>query len=78
MINFRKFAKKLWKILYIKEKKIFEISQKKPDKSEKQKTEIVVRNKVKMLTDELVILKIGVITFGEGGNFVPKKIHYHY
>lgn len=77
MINFRKFAKKLWKILYIKEKKIFEGSQKKPDKSEKRKTEIVIRNKVKMLNDELVILKIGVITFGEEGIFVPKKIHYH-
>ena len=35
-------------------------------------------NKVKMLNDESMILKIGNDNFGEGPGFVAKGVHYHH
>ena len=41
---------------------------------ERHETEIAIRNKAKMLIDELMILKTGNYNFGEGPNFVAKGV----
>ena len=53
-------------------------SWKESGKSEKNETEIAIRNKAKMLNDESIILKIGNYNFGEGPDFVAKEVHYHH
>ena len=47
-------------------------------KIEKHETEIAIRNKAKMLNDELMILEIGNYNFGEGPDFVAEEVHYHH
>ena len=51
-----------------------EVHGKNLEKIEKHETKIAIRNKAKMLIDELMILKIGNYNFGEGPNFVAKGV----
>ena len=55
-----------------------EVHGKNLEKIEKHETEIVFPNKVKILNDESMILKIGNYNFGEGPDFVAKGVHYHH
>ena len=61
-----------------KGRKKIEVHEKNLEKIEKHETEIAIRNKAKMLIDELIILKIGNYNFGEGPNFVAKGGNYHH
>ena len=64
----------LYVYFVIKEGKKIEVHGKNLEKIEKHETEIAIRNKAKMLIDELMILKIGNYNFGEGPNFVAKGV----
>ena len=64
----------LYVYFVIKEGKKIEVHGKNLEKIEKHETEIAIRNKAKMLIDELMILKIGNYNFGEGPNFAAKGV----
>ena len=68
----------LYVYLVIKKGKKIDVHGKNLEKIEKYETEIAIRNKAKMLNDELMILKIGNYNFREGPNFVAKGVHYHH
>ena len=64
----------LYVYFVIKEGKKNEVHGKNLEKIEKHETKIAIRNKAKMLIDELMILKIGNYNFGEGPNFAAKGV----
>ena len=68
----------LYVYFVIKEGKKLEVHGNNLQKIEKHETENVFPNKVKMLNDESMILKIGNCNFGEGPDFVSKRVHYHH